>query len=177
MILYPAPMGAITQLWGGLAAETADYNGKVRFMRRSSVWTCDADDGRGAVLGAVGARRAGAGQVGRRAARGEAVDVVRGAVQGLLGVSAACWGPCFFSLTVYYTNRCSGYHSCYKNGCRIKLYRIFYAVRCASNASLREQSRTATFFLVSNHGHVKLQRNTFVLKPLYRKPLGLESAK
>ncbi|TFY80286.1 hypothetical protein EWM64_g3722 [Hericium alpestre] len=27
-ILYPAPHGALTQLWGGTAPETADYNGK-----------------------------------------------------------------------------------------------------------------------------------------------------
>jgi retinol dehydrogenase-12 len=32
-ILYPAPMGAITQLWGGTAPAAAEFNGKVCLHR------------------------------------------------------------------------------------------------------------------------------------------------
>jgi hypothetical protein len=32
LVLYPAPLGALTPLWAGTSAEAKDFNGKVAYL-------------------------------------------------------------------------------------------------------------------------------------------------
>lgn len=83
-MLYPAPLGALTQLWGGTMPETAKYNGEVThtvFCTTASTYTLPSLP----VPRPVGARR----QVQTRSVRhegdGEVVGVAGGCCQGNAG--------------------------------------------------------------------------------------------